>query len=72
MTEGHERRHLMRRASDHFTEADKEELATMAAKKALDMVAMQIGRNVIRWVFWVVGAAALAIWLWLEKFHKAP
>lgn len=43
-----------------------EEIAEKAAQKTLDKVALDVGRNVISKVFWVAGAAAVAVYLWLK------
>lgn len=43
-----------------------EDIAERAAQRALDKVAMNVGRNVISKVFWVAGAASVAAYLWIK------
>lgn len=66
-----ERRHILRREVDkngcpYLTAEQMEEIAEKAAQKTLDKVALDVGRNVISKVFWVAGAAAVAVYLWLK------
>ena len=66
-----ERRHTMRREIDktgcpYLSEKQMEEIAERAAQRALDKVAMNVGRNVISKVFWITGAAAVAVYLWIK------
>lgn len=61
----------MRREADksgcpYLTEAQMEDIAERAAQRALDKVAMNVGKNVISKVFWVAGAASVAAYLWIK------
>lgn len=44
---------------------DHEELATRAAKKALDLVYLEVGKSVVRMALWVIGAGCVAVFAWL-------
>lgn len=44
---------------------DRADLAKTAAKEALDLVYLEVGKSTIKVVMWVVGAAVLAALAWL-------
>ena len=44
---------------------DHETIATLAAKKALDLVYLEVGKSTIRLAMWVVGAAVIALLAYL-------
>lgn len=48
-----------------LSEADIERIAGVAARKALDMVYLEVGKGVLKRLAWVVGAATVAILIWM-------
>lgn len=41
------------------------ELAQQAAKAALDLVYLEVGKNVVKASLWIIGAAVFAVFTWL-------
>lgn len=48
-----------------LSEADIERIAEVAARKALDMVYLEVGKGVLKRIAWFVGAATLAVAMYL-------
>jgi len=49
-----------------------EEIADMAANKALEKIQLQIGKSVVKGVLWTLGAASLYILYWLNAHGVSP
>lgn len=60
------RRESDREGCPYLTPQQVEEIAERAAEKALDKVAMEVGRGVIRKIFWVAGASTVVFYFWLK------
>ena len=50
-----------------LSEEQIEHIADLAAQKALDKVYSQVGRGVLTKAAWVLGAAFVALLMWLGK-----
>lgn len=57
--------------SPNLTEEQIEQIAEKAAEKAIEKltshVYQEVGKSVISKLFYIVGASALAVWLWLKS-----
>lgn len=50
-----------------LSEADIEHIAELAAEKALDRVYAKVGKSVLNRAAFIVGAAVIALLMWLGK-----
>ena len=48
-----------------LTEEQIQAIATEAAKRALELVYTEVGRNVVKAALWIIGAGVLALLAWL-------
>lgn len=48
-----------------LSDADLERIAEVAARKALDMVYVEVGKGVLKRLSWFVGAAIIAVLMWM-------
>lgn len=62
---GEERRKTVELSDDQI-----ERIAERAAEVALSKVYQQIGKSVVQKILWVVGAASLALFAWLNGSGK--
>jgi hypothetical protein len=56
-----------RRAHVWLTDDQINDVAERAAEKAIERVYTEIGRSVVKKVLWVVGAGALALFVWMRS-----
>ena len=49
-----------------LTQAEKNEIAELAADKAYERFYLAVGKSVIKKIMWIIGAGAAAIWLFME------
>ena len=54
-----------RRKFAGLTEEEVDYIAEKAAERALEKVYASVGKNVVRRIMWLVGAAALGVIVWL-------
>lgn len=59
-----------RRNSIQLTAEQLEQVAELAAEKAIERVYTEIGKNVVHKALWVLGAGALALFAWLKGAGK--
>jgi tetrahydromethanopterin S-methyltransferase subunit G len=58
---------------DHpHTEAQIDEIAEKAARRALEIVYAEIGQNVLRKLAWLVGVVVVGLALWLAGKNSLP
>ena len=55
-----------------LTEAQIDAIAEKAARRALDIVYADIGRNVLRKLAWLVGVTVIGLALWLAGKDALP
>lgn len=53
--------------TDHLTQKEKEEIAELAADKAYERFYLAVGESVTKKILWIIGAAALAAWLYFKE-----
>ncbi len=59
--------------NDHpLTEAQIEAIAEKAARKALQIVYAEIGRNVLRKLAWLTGVVVIGLAMWLAGKNALP
>lgn len=56
---------------DSRIDARMEQIADLAAKKALQNVYAEVGKSVVRKALWIIGVAALALLVWLTGTGRA-
>lgn len=65
-----------RRSEPHLTEEQIEQIAEMAATKAVkkmtDEAFKAVGKTVVEKMFWVIGALAVGAFAWLQTTGKLP
>lgn len=49
-----------------LTEDEMDEIAERAAKRALELVYAEVGKSVLKKLFWYAGAAAIGFFVWLK------
>jgi hypothetical protein len=49
-----------------LTEDEMDEIAERAAKRALELVYAEVGKSVLKKLFWYAGAAAIGLFVWLK------
>ena len=52
-----------------LSEDDIERIAELAAKKALDKVYLDVGKGVVKRLYWIVGSAIVGFLIWLGQNH---
>jgi hypothetical protein len=50
-----------------LTDAEKDEIAELAAKKAYDILYIAVGKSVVKKILWLLGAAAAVVWFYLQN-----
>ena len=50
----------------HLTDAEKDEIAELAANKAYDRFYQAVGKSVTKKLLWILGAVGVAIWMYLN------
>ena len=59
-----ERRHVL-----SLSEEQLDEIAQRAANRAFEMIYQEIGRGVIKRLYWGVGVTVVAVLMWLGANH---
>ena len=49
-----------------LTQAEKNEIAELAADKAFERFYLAVGKSVIKKIMWIIGATAVACWLYFN------
>ena len=49
-----------------LTQEEKNEIAELAADKAYDRFYLAVGKSVIKKIMWIIGATAVACWLYFN------
>lgn len=62
----------VQRYVDNQIDARLEEVATLAAKKALQLVYSELGEGIIKKIFWALGLGAVILLSWLAGRGKLP
>lgn len=63
----------MNSADEHpLTEAQIDEIAEKAARRALEIVYAEIGENVLRKLAWLVGLVVVGLAIWLAGKNSLP
>ena len=47
-------------------------IAEKAARRALDIVYAEVGKNVLKKVVWITGAVTVGLFMWLSGKHLLP
>ena len=50
-----------------LTEAEKDEIAELAATKAYERFYLAVGKSVTKKILWVLGAGCAVVWLFIEN-----
>ncbi|GAA4401259.1 hypothetical protein [Quisquiliibacterium transsilvanicum] len=61
-----------RRKTPHLTDEQIEEIAERAAEVALNKVYTEVGKNVLKKLAWLTGAAVVALATWLSSHGAFP
>jgi hypothetical protein len=51
---------------NHLTDAEKDEIAELAANKAYDRFYQAVGKSVTKKLLWILGAVGVAIWMYIN------
>jgi hypothetical protein len=49
-----------------LTDAEKDEIAELAANKAYDRFYLAVGKSITKRILWIIGAGAFAAWVYLN------
>ena len=50
-----------------LTDAEKDEIANLAANKAYDRFYLAVGKSIMKKIMWVIGAGAFAVWAFINS-----
>ena len=50
-----------------LTDAEKDEIANLAANKAYDRFYLAVGKSIMKKIMWVIGAGAFSVWAFINS-----